>query len=126
METARVLIVEDNHLLSTLAEKILKSFGIQTQVVRNGQQAVDAVTHNTYGLILMDISMPIMDGFEATKRIRALELRRGRHTPIVAITALDNQSECLQAGMDEHHVKPANYRMIASRWFPFDRAVEAY
>ncbi len=70
--------------------------------------------------------MPIMDGFEATKRIRALELRRVRHTPIVALTALDNQAECLQAGMDEHYVKPANYRKIISRWFPLDRAAEAY
>ncbi len=82
----------------------------------NGLEAVTAYTGQTFDMVLMDCNMPVMDGFEATRRIRALERQnRTGHTPIVALTAhaLDHiKQECLDAGMDDHLSKPVNFDQL--------------
>jgi signal transduction histidine kinase/ActR/RegA family two-component response regulator len=83
----RVLIVEDEKLNILVLTKILSKWGIISAVAENGQQAVDMVTENDYDIILMDINMPVMDGFEASKQIRNLNLPGKSSIPIIAITA---------------------------------------
>ncbi len=105
----RVLVAEDNPVNQTLIEKLLESRGHEPVIVPNGQEAVRAVQVNgPYDVILMDISMPVMDGLEATALIRSLMGNRGM-TPIIALTAhaLEGDREIfLDAGMDGYHSKP--------------------
>jgi two-component system, sensor histidine kinase and response regulator len=106
--TGRVLLVEDNAINQRVARRFLERLGCEVQVVGDGQQAVDAFQRNTYGFILMDMQMPVMDGIEATRRIRAIEADK-RHTPIVALTAnamMGTLERCLEAGMDDYLTKP--------------------
>ena len=106
---ARVLLVEDNAINQRVARRFLERLGCEVQVVGDGQQAVEAFERNAYGFILMDMQMPVMDGLEATRRIRELEDRRTRRTPIVALTAnamMGTLERCLEAGMDDYLTKP--------------------
>ena len=105
----RILLVEDNHTNQQLVQYILGKRGYQVDVASNGRRAVDACAVGEYDIILMDCQMPEMDGYEATCRIRGLEAPRGRHTPILAMTAsvLESDRErCLTAGMDDMIAKP--------------------
>lgn len=104
-----VLIAEDNALLQTLALKQLRKLGLEAHLVTTGYQAVSAATEIAFDLILMDISMPELDGLEATRRIREFEKTIGRHTPIIAMTAAAMKSDlqrCRDAGMDDYLAKP--------------------
>ena len=106
--SGRVLLVEDNAINQRVARRFLERLGCEVQVVGDGQQAVDAYQRNSYGFILMDMQMPIMDGLEATQRIRQFEAG-GRRTPIVALTAnamMGTLERCLEAGMDDYLTKP--------------------
>jgi two-component system, sensor histidine kinase and response regulator len=106
--TGSVLLVEDNAINQRVARRFLERLGCEVQVVGDGQQAVDAYQHNTYGFILMDMQMPVMDGLEATRRIREFEAG-GQRTPIVALTAnamMGTLERCLGAGMDDYLTKP--------------------
>lgn len=104
----RVLLVEDNVINQRVAQRFLERLGCEVTVVADGAQAVAAHASAEYGLILMDMQMPVMDGLEATQSIRQREAS-GRRTPIVALTA-DAMSgtleRCLQAGMDGYLTKP--------------------
>lgn len=106
-EPVRVLIVDDNQLNQKLLEIALKTLGARATVVANGADAVDAVSRERFDLVLMDVRMPVMDGLEATRRIRAnAELVQ---PPIVAITANaleEEEQRCLAAGMDAFMTKP--------------------
>jgi CheY-like chemotaxis protein len=78
-------------------------------VANDGREALELLEHNAVDLILMDVQMPNLDGLEATRAIRARELPRGVHTPIIAMTAYameQDRERCLAAGMDEHLPKP--------------------
>ena len=111
--SSRVLLVEDNAVNQMVASRLLKTFGIEPQVVENGEEAVQLVRRQAFDLVLMDCQMPVMDGYEATQAIRAWEKNFPGPTkprlPIVALTAnaLDGDRErCVAAGMDSYISKP--------------------
>jgi PAS domain S-box-containing protein len=98
----RVLLADDNVVNQTLVARMLEKRGHRVEVVSNGREAVAACAREAFDLVLMDVQMPEMDGFEATAAIRAREARTGRHTPIVALTAhamKGDRERCEQAGM---------------------------
>ncbi|CAG8526756.1 9716_t:CDS:10, partial [Racocetra persica] len=104
-----ILMAEDNIVNQKLALKILEKFGHKVEVVSNGKLAVEQFKCKRYDLILMDVQMPIMGGFEATQKIREYEQDKGGHVPIVALTAhamIGDREKCLSAGMDEYVTKP--------------------
>ncbi len=105
----RILIAEDNVINRAVATGILEKHGHSLVHADNGREAVAAVAQETFDLILMDVQMPEMDGFEATGRIREMEKAAGRHTRIVAMTAhamAGDRERCLAAGMDDYVSKP--------------------
>ncbi len=111
----KILVVEDSELNFILFSEILNTLGLKCDWVVNGKEAVEAYLNASYDLIFMDCQMPIMDGYEATKRIR--ETSRGKkHIPIIAMTAYamkGDREKCLAAGMDEYLSKPLNIKDIA-------------
>jgi CheY-like chemotaxis protein/HPt (histidine-containing phosphotransfer) domain-containing protein len=102
---------------------MIEKLGYQADIVSNGQQALDAVRQRGYSIVFMDCQMPLMDGFEATVRIRTEE-GSTRHTPIIAMTAnamTADRERCLAAGMDDYLAKPValpELQRILSRWLP--------
>lgn len=116
----RVLVVEDNHLNQEVASGILESVNIVVDVAENGQDAVEAVRRTHYEAVLMDVQMPVMDGFEAARIIRAD--KRFRDLPIIAMTAnamKGDRERCLENGMNDYVVKPIdNDELFAAlvRW----------
>jgi CheY-like chemotaxis protein len=117
-----VLVVEDDDTLRLLATKQLAKLGFTGHAVSDGILAVEKSKQTPYSLILMDIQMPKMDGFEATAAIRRLEQNdSGRRVPIVAMTANPDRERCLGAGMDDFIFKPvllAQLRDLLERWVP--------
>ena len=119
---AHVLLVEDNEINQELALEILTEMGVVVDLAGDGAQALIKVQEHAYDLVLMDWQMPVMDGIEATRRIRAIE--RLAALPILAMTANAMQGDkeiCLQAGMNDHISKPFNVeQMLATitRWLP--------
>ena len=106
---ARLLLVEDDLLNQEVALIMLKDIGWTIDVAEDGQKALDLATTNAYQLILMDMHMPVMDGVEATRRIR--QLPHGKHIPIVAMTAnafTEDKVRCLDAGMNDFVTKPVS------------------
>ena len=120
-----ILLVEDNITNQKLALLQLKKLGLIIKLASNGQEAVDIVFKNNFSLILMDCQMPILDGFEATKKIREIEKANGGHVPIIAMTANAMQSDkekCLEAGMDDYISKPVKVAQLhekAKKWIAF-------
>jgi len=105
----RILVAEDNPVNQILAVRILKKWGHDIRVVENGEEAVAAVCREQFDLVLMDVQMPEMGGFEATARIRSQEQTTGHHIPIIAMTAralAGDREGCLAAGMDGYVTKP--------------------
>jgi CheY-like chemotaxis protein len=107
-----ILIVEDNAINQLVAVKILDTYGCKTQVVTNGLEAIDALRRNIYDAVLMDLQMPVMDGFEATMAIRDPSGDcLNPQVPIIALTANaqeETRKKCLGAGMDDFLTKPVN------------------
>ncbi|CAN5796602.1 hypothetical protein BH10CHL1_BH10CHL1_31070 [soil metagenome] len=106
-----VLVAEDYATNQRLVVIQLKKLGYAAHIVEHGRAAVDAILNNAdrYHLILMDWQMPMMDGLEATKKIRELEVQTGRHIPIIGMTAnafKGDRERCLEAGMDDYISKP--------------------
>ncbi len=107
-QRVRILVAEDNPMNQKLAVTLLKKAGYGVDAVENGGMATEALKRKDYDLILMDVQMPEMDGFEATRVIRKREGEK-RHTPIIAMTAhamKGDQERCLKAGMDDYVPKP--------------------
>jgi len=105
----RVLLAEDNIVNQTLVVRLLEKRGYLVTVARNGAEAVTALEDNLFDVVLMDIQMNGMDGFEATAAIRAKEKLTGGHIPIIAMTAhalKGDQERCISAGMDGYVSKP--------------------
>jgi PAS domain S-box-containing protein len=105
----RVLVAEDNPVNQKVAGKILEKLGCEVVVVSDGKQAVEAVFDKPFDLVLMDVQMPVLDGLQATRDIRAREKGTSKRTRIVALTANAMQGDedrCLAAGMDGYLTKP--------------------
>jgi two-component system sensor histidine kinase/response regulator len=105
----KVLLAEDNEVNRKLAVRLLEKRGHHVDVAFNGREALIALRNSHYDLVLMDVQMPEMGGIEATAALRASELESGRHTPVVAMTALvmkGDRERCLAVGMDGYLSKP--------------------
>ena len=119
-----ILVADDHPVNRDVMLKQLEILGYAADAVRDGQEALEALSRTDYGLLLSDCHMPVLDGFELTARIRADERSTGRHLPIVAITAnaLAGEAErCLAAGMDGYLAKPvqiAELRAVLARFLP--------
>lgn len=106
---ARVLLVDDNEIGCRLAVRILERQGCDVSVARGGCEAVEKARSGEFDAVLMDLQMPDLDGLEATRRIRMEDLRLGRHTPVIVLTANaseDDRRRSLEAGADEFLSKP--------------------
>jgi signal transduction histidine kinase/CheY-like chemotaxis protein len=126
IQGARVLLVEDNEINQQVAKEILEGAGLNVALASNGQEAVNAVKENNYDAVLMDVQMPIMDGYQATRKIREweTEVRKQRaedrsqdsvhspqfsELPVIAMTAhamAGDEQKSLEAGMNDHITKP--------------------
>jgi two-component system, sensor histidine kinase and response regulator len=126
----RILVAEDNAVNQQVALGVLASLGYAADAVANGLEAVEATTRIQYAAILMDCQMPEMDGYEATRRIRAAE-ENGWQIPIIALTAdvvADARTRSLAAGMNDYVTKPINPDELATaleRWAPVGSAPRA-
>jgi CheY-like chemotaxis protein len=119
----RILIAEDNPINQQVARRILQQFGYQSDVVGNGQEAVNVLGKERYDLCFMDVQMPVMDGLEATRQIRS-RLTPEQRPYIAAMTAnalKEDRALCLNAGMDDYISKPVGLeklREALDRWIP--------
>lgn len=108
-----ILIAEDNAINILVLQKLLEKLKVKITVAHNGQEAFDIFSGNqNFDIILMDIQMPVLNGNEATKKIRRLPCEKARKIPIIAVTANafnDDIKECLEAGMNEHISKPIKF-----------------
>lgn len=114
----RILLAEDNELNQEIATAILGDAGFATEVADNGQIAVDMLKKSEpgyYQLILMDVRMPVMDGYEATRKIRKLDDPKLASIPILAMTANafeEDKQEALNSGMNGHLAKPIDVKIL--------------
>ncbi len=120
-QPVRILLAEDNLVNQRVISRLLQKLSFAVEVANNGQEAVEMHASGAYDLIFMDKQMPVMDGFEATAGIRALD-GAVRHTPIVALTAnalAGDREQCIEAGMDDYlskPVMPAQLAEMVARW----------
>jgi len=118
----KVLVAEDNTVNQLVISSMLKKLGCAVILAADGAEAVSLFEKERPDIVLTDISMPVMDGVEASRRIRELQMRLGDNAPIIGVTAhamADDRQRCLDAGMDDHlpkPVKPAPLRAILERW----------
>jgi CheY-like chemotaxis protein len=122
MATPTLLIVEDNEHEQYALAQLVQRFDYETKVVSSGEEALLAVSAGRFAAVLLDLTLPQMDGFECAKRIREMEKPSQQHTPIIALTGratpADRQA-CLAAGMDDYLSKPFEpeaLRRILLRW----------
>lgn len=123
-----ILVVEDNPVNQAVVEEMLYVLGYAVKICADGQAALDLLQRESVDLVLMDCQMPVLDGYETTKRLRSLEAEQGAvgRLPIIALTAhamADDQERALQAGMDDYMKKPfqlEELRTILDRWRPVD------
>ncbi len=117
-----ILVAEDNAVNQKVAARLLEKLGHSAEVTANGAEALAAFSHGTFDLILMDVQMPVLNGYDATQAIRAAERGTGGHIPIVALTAHAMKGDrefCLEAGMDDYLGKPIHpqeLEQVLERW----------
>jgi len=123
----RVLLAEDNLVNQKLVSELLRQNGHDVTVTGNGREAAAAAAGGKFDLVLMDVQMPLMDGFEATGEIRRSERELGRRVPIVAMTAhamKGDEERCIQAGMDDYLSKPIHLVSLLEmleKWSPGEK-----
>lgn len=103
------LLAEDDLVNQKVAEKVLSRAGFTIEIASNGQEAVEAFKQKSFDAILMDVHMPVLDGYQATQQIREFEDQNGGHIQIIAMTASvmsGDMEKCLDAGMDDYMSKP--------------------
>jgi PAS domain S-box-containing protein len=127
--STRILLAEDNIINQLVAQGILKKMGLQVDIVANGAEAVKALAKNPYDLVLMDVQMPEMNGFEATEQIRNPQSAVAYHEiPVIAMTAHAIQGyreRCLEAGMNDYITKPIDPKALSEmldKWLPTETA----
>jgi PAS domain S-box-containing protein len=111
----RILLAEDNPVNQKVALRMLQKRGHHVSLAGNGRQCVEALEHQDFDVVLMDVQMPEMDGLEATATIRERERKSGRHVPIIAMTAhamIGDEQRCLAAGMDGYVSKPIHFETL--------------
>jgi CheY-like chemotaxis protein len=119
---AKILVVEDNVINQKVLKLTLQKKGFNPDFAENGKVAVDMSAAQNYDLIFMDVHMPVMDGFEATRLIRSRELTSDHRTPIIALTASVSDEDihlCEASGMDAHLTKPLHSDLVLdtiSKW----------
>ena len=109
----RILVVDDDTVIRTVFSVMLERSGFEVGFAEDGLMGVEMWETGNFDLVLMDVQMPRMNGFEATRAIREKEVVRGGHTPIVAITAFalyKDELKCLAAGMDAYMSKPVDFK----------------
>ena len=121
----RILLAEDNPTNQQVALRILEKMGFRADAVANGQEAIQALKMGPYDIVFMDVQMPVMDGFEATRQIRNPQSAvRDHKVPVIAMTAhamKGDRERCLEAGMDDYVPKPISPKTLAEaleRWLP--------
>ena len=105
----KILVAEDNEANQFLIKAITRAEDWDIIMVDDGEQALAAYRKDQFDLILMDVQMPVLNGYEATRMIRELEADKGIHTPIIALTAYamkSDKDQCIEAGMDDYIAKP--------------------
>lgn len=118
----KVLLAEDNEINARLTGAMLSWLGHDVETVRDGRSALEITANRRFDLVFMDVEMPLLDGLEATRRIRADEQTSGRHLPIIALTANAMKADelaCLSAGMDAYLPKPVSVEALSDMlaWF---------
>ena len=117
-EGFRVLLTEDNELNREIASELLFDIGLEIEIAKNGKEAVEKVMmkpDHYYDLIFMDIQMPVMNGYEATRAIRSLDKEYAKNIPIIAMTAnvfQDDIMKAIESGMNEHVTKPVDMKLV--------------
>jgi len=114
----KILLTEDKKINQEIILGILEDSGIKIDIANNGQEAIEKYEECNYSLILMDIDMPIMDGYEATQRIRSID----KHIPIIALTAhnsLEAISKIKDVGMNEYINKPVELKRLYETFFRY-------
>jgi PAS domain S-box-containing protein len=114
----RILLVEDNVVNQKVAMALVRRMGYTVEVANNGQEGLDRLAAENFDAVLMDCQMPIMDGYEASRQIRKLELGTENHLPIIALTAhamKGDAKKCYESGMDDYLTKPINHGLLKER-----------
>jgi signal transduction histidine kinase/CheY-like chemotaxis protein/HPt (histidine-containing phosphotransfer) domain-containing protein len=119
------LLVEDNPVNRQVAQRLLTLLGLSFAVAENGKEALDALEHDTFDVVLLDCQMPVMDGYTAVRILRQNEAAKSsKHMPVIAMTAnamAGDREKCLRAGMDDYLSKPLNRALLEQtlrRWIP--------
>ena len=124
MRPELILVAEDHPINQQVALLLLREFGFEAHIAENGNQVIERLKSSPYHLIFMDCQMPEVDGFEATRRLRSMEIFTGKHVPVIAMTAHaieGSREQCIAAGMDDYISKPVEPQMLKSiidKWLP--------
>jgi CheY-like chemotaxis protein len=116
-----ILVVDDNATMRKLVTAQLTKLGYSSETANDGKEALDKTAKQSYQMILMDIQMPIMDGIEATQKLREREIQDGYHVTVVALTGHCSRTDCIAAGMDDYVAKPMNIATLkktVEKWVP--------
>lgn len=117
-ESLNILLVEDNEINCYLAAESLKKYAQEVTTAGDGEECIVMLEDNDFDIVLMDVMMPKMDGFEATRLIRAREEKEGGHIPIIALTAgasREDETRCMEAGMDDYLAKPIDFYLLMDK-----------